>query len=125
MALDLTSLISMGFAVAKELVPDAFDSSTVRLGPTSAVDVVEDTAATTWLVELAGVSLFGFDDADERKALPVDTKQRSFLLEAADYPAGAPFSQTGQVETSDGVIWEVYRAEVAPGGGVVIFYGRA
>ncbi len=121
MALDLTGIISTGFAVAKELVPDAFEACIVRLGPTSAVDVVEDSAVTTWQVEVPA-DLFGFDDSEERKELPVEKKQRSFLLNAADYPAGSGFSQTGEIETSDGNIWNVYRAEIAPGGGVVVFF---
>jgi hypothetical protein len=122
MALSLSALTRVGFATAKKVAPDAFKAATVRLGPESTVDPSTEAKSTEWDVEVE-TSLFGYDDAEERKVLPLSLRQRTFLLEASDYPADAPFRQTGEVDI-EGETWDIYRAEVAPGGSVVILFGQ-
>jgi hypothetical protein len=128
MGLDLKALASGGIATAKSLVPDAFVKCLVKLGPTSSTDPVEETTSTVWDVETVA-TLLGYDDSDERKNLPVEEKQRTFLLDAGDYPPGSPFRQTGEITTLDAADqpvekWNVYRAEVPPGAAIAIFYCR-
>lgn len=122
--LPLAQFVSLGFKLAKELVPDALTPGcTVRLGPTTTVNPVTDQAVKVWAVEVPNLTLLAYDDSDERKVLPVNVKQRSFLMDPSDYPPGAPFDQNGQVVAS-GITWEIYRAEVVRGA-VVVFYARA
>lgn len=129
MALNLAALVTSGIATAAALVPDAFKLALVRLGPTTAVDPVTEVTTTTWDVETEA-SLFGYDDAEERKVLPLTHKQRTFLLNAADYPAGSPFRQTGEIVLLDDEYhepletWNVYRVEVPPGGAIALFFCR-
>lgn len=125
MALDIVRQVSAGFKMAKALVPTAFVEAVVRLGPKSVVDPVLDAAVVTWDVAIT-TDVFGYDDADERQSAPAPGKrQRTFLLDAAEYPPGAKFSQEGQVDIPTlGEVWDVYRAEVSPGAAVVILYAR-
>lgn len=126
--MNVAAIVTSGIAVARALYPEAFVDVRVKLGPSSVVDPVLETTVTTWEVETLA-NVLGYDDSDERKTLPIDAKQRTFLLNAADYPAGARFTQEGLVEVLDDAAevvetWEIYRAEVPPGAAVVIFYGR-
>ncbi len=124
--LPLQQFAQLGFTLAKSLVPDAFTPGcTVRLNPTTVVDPVSDAKTTTWEVEKPGVDLFGFDDEDERDQLPMNVRQRTFLLDPTEFP-GVPFqlyTQDAEV-VADGVVWSIYRAEIAPAATVVLLYGR-
>lgn len=129
MALDVLSLVATGFRIAKGLVPGAFAPSIVKLGPVvGAYDAASDSAATTWLVEKA-TDVFGYDDEEERKTLPVTEKQRTFLIDPNEFDPGQRFEQTGEVHLLDDVgavleIWNVYRVNVAPSGAVAILFAR-
>ena len=123
MGLDVKSLASMGFAVARKLVPDVFVPAIIRLGPKPEIDVETDEAVTRWQVEIR-TSVFGYEDNDERKDTPASVRVKSFILNPAEYPPGSPFLQTGQVEC-DGDVWEIYKAELLPANAGVIFHGRA
>lgn len=119
MPIDVKALAHDAFLTAKTLVPDAFPICTVRLGPTPAVNPVTEVDSTTWDVELSG-PLFGFDDADEREDLPAEKRQKSFLLDPVDFPAGTSFDRNGEVTDEDGNRWTIYRADRAPAKAVVI-----
>jgi hypothetical protein len=123
MALDIKGLVRLGFTTAKNLVPSAFEAATVKLSPTvGTYDATTDTTPTTWGVEQP-VSLFGYEDAEERKTLPLETRQRCFLVDANDFPLGTVFGQTGEVVIGSDV-WQVYRVDFVPSGAMAILFGR-
>lgn len=123
MGLDVQGLVGVAFGIAKALVPDAFPSSTVRLGPTSVVDPVTEIAVVTWAVELTGLdSLLGYDDSNERtdKTAP-DQNLRTFALQNSLVPDGTLAHQSGEIVT-EGKTWQVYRVETDPSRSLVLFY---
>lgn len=126
MGLPLAQFVSLGIGLAKDLAGDAFEKDvTVRLGATTVVDPVADTPTTTWLATITGLTLLAYDTENERDETPVETRLKTWLLDPADYPPGIPFVQTGEVQTSDGTVWQIYKVDLAPGGLVVLIQTRA
>lgn len=123
MALALKELSKVGFATAKALVPDAFPTTTVKLGPTNTVDPITNTAAQTWDFEFTG-PIFAFDDESKREEFPAETKLRTFLLDPNDFPgAASEFAQDGIVETG-AEVWNVFRVTRAPADAIIQVFAR-
>ncbi len=121
--MDILALVAQGFSIAKQLVPTAFKLATVRLDPTlGAYNSATDSTPITWGVNLP-VDVFPYEDAEERKILPADVRQKTFLLNPNDFAPGQQFHQTGEVEL-DGETWQIYGVSVAPSGAVAILKGK-
>lgn len=124
MALNIPALVTGAFNTAKALVPDAIPTVTLRIGPTTAVNPVTDTAVTTWAVEAANLRPVAYADKKERESQPVETSLKSFAFNTAEIPAGAALDQKAEITDADGLIWHAYRAEPDPTGSLVIFHCR-
>jgi len=121
MSLDVSALARFGFTTARQLVPAAFVAATVRLGATpGAYNSATDTQAVTWAVEQSA-NVFGYDDDEERKNLPATAKQKSFLVDPNEFPAGTVFDESGAVVIGSDT-WQIYKVETAPGGAIVTLH---
>lgn len=124
MALNIQRLVGTAFSIGKALVPDAFGSSTVRLGPVPVVNPTTDTASTTWAHTITDVDLLEYDNQKERDSpeSPEGTL-KTFALQGSLVPAGAEVNQTGQIESA-GTIWQIYRTSSDPAGGLFLLFAR-
>lgn len=112
MAINVQELASAGLSLAKTLVPSAFEQVTIRLAPTYSRNLSQDTESTSWGVDTQ-ITVLRFDD-EEKRPNQLTGNVKSFLVELADLPAGAEVEQDGQIEESNGNLWEIYNIETDP-----------
>jgi len=127
MGLDIQALARTAFTLAKDLGAQAFEPVTIRINPSTSVNLSTDAETTTWEHEIAGVSVLRFDEVSERNDLPIETDLKNFLADVQDLPSGlavAKIDQNAVIEDADSVIWEVYRAEIDPTGSAATFFTR-
>ena len=126
MALNIAQLVTGAFGIAQSLVPTALPAVTIRANPTTTVNPVTDTEVTVWGVSLSGIKTVAYADQNERDSEPAETNQRSFAVNAADLAPHSPaiFTQTTEIQTPDGLVWQVYRVNPDPTGSLLIFYAR-
>lgn len=127
MALDLQELARITFALAKDLAAQAFEPVTVRINPTIVTDISADTETTTWEHEVSVEKALRFDEIDEKVGSLPEFRLKNFLVDVQDLPSGlalGKINQNAELQDSDGVIWEVYQAEVDPTGSAATFFTR-
>lgn len=126
MALDVRALAAQGMTLAKSLVPDAFETVTVRLNPTFTTGISADTSSAVWGTEATGIKALRYDDETERKDAAPESILKSFLVDVQDLPDDltSDLSQAGEIEDASEVIWEVYRSEWDPSKSVATFFTR-
>ena len=127
MALDIKALAANAFVLAKDLAAQAFEPITVRLNPTTSVAIAADVETTTWEHEIAVTKALRFDESDEKVAALPKSRLKNFLVDMTDLPDGLALdkvNEDSELEDGDGVIWEIFQAEVDPTGSSAIFYAR-
>lgn len=127
MALDLRSQARNALVLAKSLGAQAFEPITLRINPTTAVNLAADTESTTWEHEIAVAQALQFDESSERVALPLEATLKNWLVDVQDLPTGldvAKLDQNCEILDGDSILWEVYRSELDPTGSIALFYSR-
>jgi hypothetical protein len=119
MSLDLKRLAQRAFDTARRVAPDAFQSATLRMGPSTTVNAATDVATTSWATT-ATVQTLGYQERDAKPDVQAENRRQIFLVPTDNLPDGAAFDQRAEIQIGTQV-WRVLVAELAPGGAVAIF----